>query len=33
MAQFVGTYAGAPCRLLPREEVPYEDAFRGPPDR
>jgi len=32
MAQFVGTDASAPCRLLPREEMPYEDAFRGPPD-
>ena len=33
MAQFVGTDAGAPRRLLPREEMPYEDTFRGPPDR
>ena len=33
MAEFIGTYPGAPRRLLPREEVPYEDAFRGPPDR
>ena len=33
MAQFIGTDPGAPCRLLPREEVPYEDTFRGPPYR
>lgn len=33
MAQFVGTDACATRRLLPRQEMPYEDTFRGPPDR